>query len=94
MENYTTEINNRASVYNKKKYNQQETINEFNKLMVITQLLAHSEHGIITPNKQLILSQFNSQNRYEKMTIDYLHSVDFDIVMRSCMTELKYTKKG
>lgn len=28
------------------------------------------------------------------MTIDYLHSVDFDIVMRSCMTELKYTKKG
>jgi hypothetical protein len=62
--------------------------------MVITQMLTHSEHGTFTPNKELILSQLNSQNRYEKMTIDYLHTVDFDIIVRSCMTELKYTKKS
>jgi hypothetical protein len=57
-------------------------------------MLTHSEHGTFTPNKELILSQLNSQNRYEKMTIDYLHTVDFDIIVRSCMTELKYTKKS
>lgn len=82
IHNYATEIENKAQLFNKKRYNQNEILSEYRKLMIIPPLIKYIN---TTPNKDnlknLISAQFDVANKYHKMVLSYIENTTIDVII-------------
>lgn len=89
---YTVELGNWARIFNKKKYNQSEIINEYRWLMllpiVLDKINTHKPTEIIEFAKQ----QFDKHNKYENMVLQYINNVNPDTIIWNCLIEVNWDK--
>jgi hypothetical protein len=96
IHNYIIEINNRAMLDGKKRYNSNDVIAEFKRLMLVPYIVNYVNEYERPKLKEFIISDLTEKSspgdKYYKMVVDWVKaSPNFDVIVRNVLSECAYS---